>query len=54
MFNMRLKMKMAEESDATYIFDYHHQEVDTSAEIDAMALNSLRRKVFKHVPGRLD
>lgn len=54
MFSMRLKMKVAEESDATYIFDYHHQEVDTSAEVEAVALDSLRRKVFKHIPGRSD
>jgi Family of unknown function (DUF6589) len=52
MFNMRLKMKMAEESDATYIFDYHHQDVDVSADIDTIANDCLRRNSFEHVIGR--
>jgi hypothetical protein len=52
MFNMRLKMKLAELSDATYIFDYHHQDVDVSADIDTIANDSLRRKAFENVIDR--
>jgi len=52
MFFMRLKIKMAEESDATFIFDYHHQDVDTSADVDLVAKNCLSRKVFTHTSGR--
>jgi hypothetical protein len=52
MFNMRLKMKMAEVSDATYIFDYHHQDVDVSADIDTIANDCLRRNAFCQVNGR--
>lgn len=54
MFNMELKMKMAEESDAMFIFDYHHQEVDISAEVKTVAMDVLRRDVFRHIPGRSD
>lgn len=52
MFNMQLKMKMAEQSDATYIFDYHHQDVDISTDIDTIANDCLRRKAFEEVVGR--
>jgi len=52
MFFMRLKMKMAEESDATFVFDYHHQDVDTSADVDSVAKNCLSRKVFTRTSGR--
>jgi len=52
LFNMQLKMKMAEESNATYIFDYHHQNVDTSSDLESIAKECLRRKAFRPLSGR--
>jgi hypothetical protein len=51
MFNMWLKMKMVEESNAIYIFDYHHQNVDVSADIDMIINDCLRQNSFEHVIG---
>ena len=53
MYYLSVKMKMAEESDMTAsTFDYHHQQVETSADVDQIAKDCLRQNVFEVVPGR--
>ena len=47
MFSMRLKMKIV---DAGSVFDYHHQEVDDSKDVEKMAKDCLLRNEFTHIP----
>ena len=49
MFSMRLKMKIV---DAGSVFDYHHQEVDDSKDVEKMAKDCLLWNEFTHIPGR--